>query len=179
MTAIKLHNNPRKWIIFREAEGQGLVEGWGNRRLAHNNALTSILYEHYDSTGAEPPEAGYRPTEYKKSEITGKLSHYRDGDWVVTKTDVFVPDIPLPSLFDEVVICQCIYDPIEPKWKSFKQDRSIASLDSFGGDREAYNKFLLSDEADKYEIRFNANEPLTQEQVAKLKDEARAKLVTV
>lgn len=173
---IKLHNNPHRWVIFREAEGQGLVEGWGNRKFAHSDALTFILDEHYDSTGAEPPEAGYRLSEYK-AETGDRLTHYRKGDWVVVKTEVFVPNIPIGNEFDEIAVCYCAYDPIKPKWRAFNS-RSIASLDSFGGDREAYNKFLVSDSADNYEIRFNANEPLTQEQVSKLKEEARTNLVT-
>jgi hypothetical protein len=173
----KLHNNPHKWVIFREAEGQSLAGDWKERKLAHSNLLTFIVAEHYDSTGSEPPEAGYRPTEYR-SATSEHVAQYRKGDWVVVRTEVFVPNIPIGNEFDEIVVCYCVYDPIEPKWKSFKQDKSIASLDSFGGDREAYNKFLLSDEVDNYEIRFNANERLSDEQVAKLKDEARANLVT-
>lgn len=163
-----------RWTVFLAGDDE---HGWEERKFAHTNAFTNILGTHYDCTGGEPPEVGYRISDYK-SEDGEKSTHYRKGDWVVNRVEVFVPDLPIASIYDEIAICQCVYDPIEPKWKAFK-GKSIASLDSFGGDREAYNKFLLSDSADQYEIRFKANEPLTQEQIAKLKDEARASLVTV
>lgn len=145
-----MHNNPSRWVLFREARGQGDVKGWENRKFAHSNALTFILAEHYDCTGSEPPEVGYRPSEYKSEDGKGS-THYRDGDWVVTKVDVFVPDIPVGNIYDEIVVCSCEYDPITPEWKAF--GKRIVSLDSFGGDREAYNKFIASDEANDYDIQ--------------------------
>lgn len=161
-------------IMFLAASGE---QGWEERKFAHTNAFTNILCTHYDCTGEEPPEAGYRISEYK-SENGESSTHYRTGDWVVTNTDVFVPDLPIPAIYDEIAVCSCVYDPIEPKWKAF--GKGIVSFDSFGcEDLEAYYKFITSDEADKYEIRFDAGTPLTEKEVQELKNKAKLYLEPV
>ena len=137
----------KRLVMFLAA---GDEHGWEERKFSHTNSLTNILCTHYDCTGSEPPEVGYRPSEYKSEDGKGS-THYRDGDWVVTKVDVFVPDIPVGNIYDEIVVCSCEYDPITPEWKAF--GKRIVSLDSFGGDREAYNKFIASDEAKDYDIQ--------------------------
>ena len=96
----------------------GDEHGWEDRKFAHTNALTNILCTHYDCTGSELPEVGYRPSEHNNEHGNGS-THYRDGDWEVSKVDVFTPDIPVGNIYDEIVVCSCVYKPIEPKWKAF------------------------------------------------------------
>lgn len=99
----------------------GNEQGWETRKFAHTNALTNILCTHYDCTDSKPPEVGYRPSEQNNEDGKGS-THYRDGDWVVTKVDIFTPDITMTNIYDEIVVCSCEYSPITQKWKAFSKE---------------------------------------------------------
>ncbi|MCM0589744.1 MAG: hypothetical protein ACSI46_28645 [Gloeotrichia echinulata DVL01] len=134
----------RKWIVFRAEKNQ---PGWKERRFQHTQSLTKILAEHFDSSDNPTPEPGYRPLEFIRVEqlananFPGEKTHYRKSDWVVSRVETYTPDVPMGE-FDMIVICHCKYSPIKADLKPMPE-REI-SPDSFGGDTEAYERWLQS-----------------------------------
>jgi hypothetical protein len=126
-------NKTHKYIIFRAHWNE--QKGW--RTFTGSRSLTGILEEHFDSSGRPIPEVGDRTTEGKKDD--NGMNYSRWGDWVVDRVESYLPDLPVGQEFTEVVICYCKYDPIEPVW--VEQGKSIVSVASFGGDREAFEKW--------------------------------------
>lgn len=132
----------RKYIIFRAEKRE---PGWKERKLQHTQGLTRILAEHFDSSDQPIPEPGYRPTEFIRVDSLhnpdehGYSTHYRHGDWEVTRVETYTPDVPMGE-FDMVVMCYCKYSPINASLKPMP-DRQV-SVDSFGGDKEAYEQWL-------------------------------------
>jgi hypothetical protein len=135
----------RKYIIF-QAEKQDKT-GWRNRKLQHTQALTWILAEHWDSSEKPIPEPGYRPTEFIRVDALhnsaehGYSTHYRPGDWEVTRVETYSSDLPIGE-FERVVICYCKYNPINAPLKPMPARQ--VSVDSFGGDQAAYEQWLAS-----------------------------------
>jgi hypothetical protein len=135
----------RKYIIF-QAEKKDKTD-WRNRKLQHTQALTWILAEHWDSSDKPIPEPGYRPTEFIRvdalhnPEEHGYSTHYRTGDWEVTRVETYTPDMPMGE-YDMVVICHCKYNPINAPLKPMPERQ--VSVNSFGGDKEAYGQWLES-----------------------------------
>lgn len=133
-----------KYIIF---QAEPSAEGWENRKLQHTLALTRILTEHWDSSDKQIPEPGYRPTEFIRVEALhdpkqhAHNTHYRKGDWEVTRVETYTPDLPMGE-YDMVVICYCKYNPINAPLKPMPERQ--VSVDSFGGDQEAYKQWLES-----------------------------------
>lgn len=133
-----------KYIIF-QAEGED--PNWKERKLQHSQALTWIISEHWDSSNKPIPEPGYRPTEFIRVDALHDPSqhahstHYRQGEWEVTRVETYAPDNQLGK-FDMIVICYCQYNPINAPLKPMPE--RIVSLDSFGGDKEAYERWLAS-----------------------------------
>lgn len=140
-----------RYIIWRANWGE--KQGW--RTFSGSRSLTGILQENFFSSG-NTPEVGDRLTEGKKDE-DGR-SYSRWGDWVVDarravfdhRVESYLPDMPVGQEFTEVVICWCKYDPIEPEW--VPQSKSIVSVESFGGDRDAFEKWK-SENADNLRYR--------------------------
>ena len=97
-----------KYIIFRAEKNQ---PGWKERKLQHTKGLTRILAEHFDSSDGPIPEPGYRLLDFKCNE-NGSSSHYRTGDWQVTKVETY-PSSDSDSEFGLVVICYCQFVPVE------------------------------------------------------------------
>ncbi|MGK7905480.1 MAG: hypothetical protein AB4352_29560 [Hormoscilla sp.] len=134
----------RKYMIFR---AQKREPGWEKRKLEHTQGLTRILAEHFDSSDRPIPEPGYRPTEFVKVDSLhdpnkyGESTHYRSGDWEVVRVETYTPDLPMGE-FDMVVICYCQYNPINAPLKPMPERQ--VSLDSFGGNKEAYARWLES-----------------------------------
>jgi hypothetical protein len=134
----------RKWIIFRAEKRQ---PGWENRKLAHTGSLTKTLAEYLDCSDQGLPEPGYRPTEYIRVEqfvdpaYPGASTHYRAGDWEVTRVETYTPDVPTGE-FDIIAVCYCKYNPINTSLKPMPERQ--VSLDSFGGDNEAYEHWLAA-----------------------------------
>ena len=134
----------RKYIIFMAEDGQ---PNWEERKLQHTGGCTDILTEYYDSSDS-PIAIGYRPTEYKQEpefvdpQFSGATTHQRRGEWEVQRIESYVPDLPLGTNFNEIVICYCIYNPIESPWTL--QSKPAISIESFGGDREALDRYTES-----------------------------------
>ena len=135
----------RKWIIFRADKRQ---PNWKERKFQHSGSLTNILAEHFDSSGREIPEPGYRPPEFIRVEdaidpqFPAAKTHYRKSDWEVVRVETYTPDIPVGTDFGMIVICTCQYNPIDAPLKPMPE-RQI-SVDSFGGDALAYQGYLVT-----------------------------------
>lgn len=134
----------RKYIIFRAEKRE---PGWKERKLQHTQGLTRILAEQFDSSERPLPEPGYRPPEFVRVDALhdpnhhGTSTHYRAGDWEVTRVETYTPELPMGE-FDMIVICYCQYSPIDADLKSMPQRQ--VSLDSFGGDQAAYEQWLAT-----------------------------------
>jgi hypothetical protein len=132
----------RKWIIFRAEKRQ---PGWEDRKYAHTGSLTKVLCEHFDCSDQAIPEPGYRPKEFVPVEQFADANypeastHYRVGDWEVSRVETYTPDVPMGE-FDMVVVCYCKYAPVNAPLKPMPE-RQITS-DSFGGDNVAYEQWL-------------------------------------
>lgn len=136
----------RKYIVFR---AEGRQPGWEERMLSHTHSLTRILAEYFDSSDRPIPQPGYRPTEFVRIEAEhepnshGWSTHYKTGDWEVSRVETYTSDAEGGSSeFGIVVICYCRYNPIDAQLKPMP-DRQV-SIDSFSGDREAYELWLES-----------------------------------
>ena len=136
----------RKLIMFRPEKGQPGYKVLGN-----------TMREYYYGSNSPSPEPGYRPSEYTQMpdainpDRPGSSTHYREGDWVVTKTEEFSADLPFGT-YDMIVVCLCEYDPIEPKWQAF--DKSTVSVDSFGcKDKfEAWKESQTPEQLSRYNV---------------------------
>jgi hypothetical protein len=132
----------RKYIIFRAEKRQ---PGWKDRKYAHTGSLTKTLCEHFDCTDKAIPEPGYRPKEFVRVDqfvdpsYPKASTHYRTGDWEVSRVETYTPELPMGE-FDMVVICYCKYAPINAPLKPMPERQ--VSVDSFGGDRAAYEQWL-------------------------------------
>lgn len=131
------------------------IEDWEIHRTTREstrdkNSGTSILQENWDYSGKGDPQPGDRISDHKSDE-TGQ-GWTRRGDWVIDRVESYPANIPGLQEFSEVLICTCKYDPIESEWRS--NGKGIVSLDSFGGDVDAFKSWLKSDAANdpKYEI---------------------------
>ncbi|MFN6514934.1 MAG: hypothetical protein RMY29_010570 [Nostoc sp. CreGUA01] len=133
-----------KYIIF-QAEGED--PHWQERKLQHSQALTWIISEHWDSSDKEIPEPGYRPPEFIRvnqfadPNYPKSSTHYRKGDWEVVRVETYTPDVPMGK-YDMIVICYCKYNPINAPLKPMPERQ--VSVDSFGGDQQAYEQWLES-----------------------------------
>jgi hypothetical protein len=136
----------RKYIIFQADKRQ---PGWKDRKLQHTQALTWIIQENWDSSDKPIPEVGDRPIEFVRVEQLhdrerhGYSTHYRQSDWEVVRVETYDHEVGRPyAEYDTIVICYCQYSPINAPLKPMP-DRQV-SLDSFGGDKEAYDRWLES-----------------------------------
>lgn len=126
--------------------------GWENR-LDPTGGLTDYLTEHRDFSGkTRIPKIGYRFPEFVRDESAATpenigSTHYRKGDWVVTQVERYPAGSPDCSC-KEIVVCYCIFEPIKTELKPL--GKPTVSVDSFGGDVEAYRKFLESEDAKKF-----------------------------
>lgn len=104
-----------KYIIFKTESAS--EEGWETRKLAHTQALTNIIAEHYDASDTPLPKIGYRIRDYYQiesfidQEFPHSSTHSRIGDWEVTKVEEYMPNLSNNEL-ESIVICYCKYTPI-------------------------------------------------------------------
>jgi len=140
----------RKWIVFR---GDKRQPGWEKRKFQYTQSLTKILAEYFDSSDGPIPEVGHRPPEFVRVETEHDpdrhrySTHYRTGDWEVARVETYTPDIPIGE-FDMVVICYCQYCPIDAPLKPMPERQ--VSVDSFRGNKEAYQRWLESQKGKEY-----------------------------
>ncbi len=135
----------RKYVIFQAEKGE--KTDWRNRKLQHTQALTWILQENWDSSEKPIPKPGDRPKEFVRVEEAydpathAHSTHYKTGDWEVSRVETYTPDIPMGQ-YDMVVICYCKYNPINAPLKPMPERQ--VSVASFGGNKEAYEQWLES-----------------------------------
>jgi len=131
------------YIIFQADHS---AHDWEKRKLAHSNACTRILAEHYYG-GANTPKVGERVPEfvqlkeYIDPEFPCSTTHYKTGDWEVTHIEEYTPEIPI-SQYTSIFICRCKYSPIDAPLKPIPP--RIINIDSFSGDKKAYDEYMQS-----------------------------------
>jgi hypothetical protein len=107
-------------------------------RLDPTGGLTDYLTEHRDFSGrGKIPKPGYRFPDFLRIESAATpdnigSTHYRKGDWVVTRVERYPAGSPDCSC-KEIVVCYCQFDPIEAELVALAEP--TVSINSFGGDR--------------------------------------------
>ncbi|MFM6201833.1 MAG: hypothetical protein ACKPE1_22310, partial [Dolichospermum sp.] len=95
---MELNNKNQKTLqdIFENpVADKGQLENWERMLLSHTGACTDILAEHYDGSKKPIPEPGYRLKEFSQieeyvdPEFPGASTHYRIGDWEVSKVEEY------------------------------------------------------------------------------------------
>jgi hypothetical protein len=130
------------YILFM-AEGED--PDWRERKLQQSGSLTWIIAEHWDSSGKALPEPGYRPSVFVKVDDSDPLrgkTHSKIGDWEVVRVESYSPDLP-NGKYDTIAICYCKYSPIDAPLQPMPERQ--VSIDSFGRDKEAYQRWLESE----------------------------------
>jgi hypothetical protein len=132
-----------KYIIYRTDKAN--APGWKERTLSHTGAGTSILAEHFDASNGAMPKVGDRLTEFHRvagfedTTFPNASTHYRDGDWQVTRVEEYTPEIPLGD-YDSIVICYCQYIPVNSPLQPLPPIQ--VSVASFGDDETARQTWL-------------------------------------
>ena len=117
--------------------------GWENR-LDPTGGLTDYLTEHRDFSGkGKIPKVGYRFPVFLRDENSATpdnigSTHYRKGDWVVTRVERY-PAGETNCSCNEIAVCYCSFQPIEAELVVLEE--ATVSVDSFGGDRETYERW--------------------------------------
>lgn len=106
---------------------------------------SDILTQTVDYSDGEPPNVGDRPLEYQDG---GHLeaSSTRFSPWRVSRVEEYVANTGMEE-FSEVVVAYCEYSPLpeeENPWQ--KSILGKVSVDSFGGDAEAFEEWKRSQE---------------------------------
>ena len=114
---------PETWIVYKTETMS--ASGWEERQLLPFGSITDILCEEWDSSG-QLPTVGSRIRQYAAIEDPegGGITHGRDGDWVVTRTQQF-------SSFDteeRILVCYCSYQPIEANWEKLQRGAPVAEM---------------------------------------------------
>jgi hypothetical protein len=150
--------------ILKYRQTVGADRGSCFYRIANVGSVPSLIKtiaEHYCSSGKPAPELGDRLTEtYCSSgkpapELGDRLTEtipenrdsFRDSGWEVIRVERYSSEINPPhgNEFDEIYICYCAYKPLSSQDQWTKQSHRLpVSVDSFGGDREAYDEWLQS-----------------------------------
>ena len=109
------------WIVFKANNMNS--PGWEERQLMPSGNLTDILWENWDYSG-QLPQVGDRIRDYACIDTatqTDRLTHGRDGDWVVDRIEQF-------SSFESdrrIAICYCCYQPIAPEWQPLERGTAL------------------------------------------------------
>lgn len=104
------------------------------------SSLTKRIAEYYDCSGRPVPPIGYRLTET----VPEDRDSFRDNGWEVIRVCEYPATDP-ESEFDSICICYCAYKPLNPEdeWTK-KAHRLPVSIDSFGGDKAAFDRWQES-----------------------------------
>lgn len=116
-----MNNRTETWIIYKTETID--APDWEKRQLMPSGSITDILGENWDFS-ATLPEVGDRLRDYLQDNNTGKVTHGKDGDWVVTRIHQF------SSLETEmrIVVCYCQFQPIERQWKPLQRGRPVDEI---------------------------------------------------
>ncbi|WP_204102619.1 MULTISPECIES: hypothetical protein [Spirulina sp. CCY15215] len=120
-----------KYIIFKTDSAS--ARGWEERSMSHTGALTDIIAEHYDSSNAPLPEAGYRLREYHRIErfaseqFPDASTHSRVGDWEVVRVESYFPEI-LGGHFEVIAVCYCRYSPVKTPLEPLPDIQSTSDM---------------------------------------------------
>ncbi|BAZ13784.1 hypothetical protein NIES4071_56240 [Calothrix sp. NIES-4071] len=110
---------------------------------------TRILQDSYDFRPVHKRQVKIGERLTVSATIGGKVkARTIPTDWVVTETETYEPKNDIPG-FREIVIAYCEQVPLslDEFRKAIYETGVVVSLDSFGGDEEAYQKYLKSSKA--------------------------------
>lgn len=139
-------------IIYMAKSGEDKITLSGGMLTQDRN--TRILRDSYD----------YRPIHKRKVEVGERLmcSAVVAGqtlqtrrtiptDWVVSEVETYEATVDIPE-FREVVIAYCERKPLSlEEFRDAISDNNVkVSIDSFGGDEEAYRRFLDNEKVKEY-----------------------------
>lgn len=124
------------WIIWVAEPEQ---PGWENRKLPMGG-LTDILDEQWDYTSSGAiPQVGDRlrqflqVEEFIDSKFPGSSTHVRNGDWVVSRVEEYLPSGDERSK-KAIILCYCRFDPVisplEPLSRATPSERELESISS-------------------------------------------------
>ncbi|MGB3559562.1 MAG: hypothetical protein WBD58_18100 [Geitlerinemataceae cyanobacterium] len=140
----------RRKIFFYPVPGQTDRTYWKSGIHACSDRSTTLLLAEYsDSSGKAVPSEGYRLSEYKRDPASstfnhgGATTHFRKSPWVVVSVEEYVANVEGMQKYSEVAICYCDYLPLpeeENPW--IEMQRSMLSLNSFAGDKQAFEAFV-------------------------------------
>ncbi len=153
----------KRKIFFYPAPGQSSQAHWRSGvHACSDRSSTMLLAEYSDYSGKSSPQEGDRIREYKR-DVEGSTfdhgrstTHYRKSPWIVSSIEEYVANVDGLQKYTEVIFCYCDYQPLtdlENPWVEMNQ--SIVSPDSFGGDVQAFDRFvngLSPEEAAQYQI---------------------------
>ncbi len=139
-------------IIYMAAVGEEMLTLPGG--LATNGRCTRILRDSYDPhSNPKPPEIGTRLMvgHSFRTKNGQRVAREIPTDWVVSRVEVHETTEDDP-VFRAVILAFCNQVPLSlEEFKEWVYDNEIKiSLDSFGGDFEAYQQFLRRNEATEY-----------------------------
>ncbi|MFL9458897.1 hypothetical protein AB0758_48945 [Tolypothrix bouteillei VB521301_2] len=127
-------------IYMTKTEGESVsISG----DLLTNGRITRILQESYDFRPIHKRRVEIGERLRVSASIPGKLAARTiPTDWVVTSTETYEPKDNIPG-FREVVVAYCEQIPLslEEFRKAVYDSGVTVSLDSFGGDEQAYQQF--------------------------------------
>ena len=124
------------WIIF-VAEPE--EPGWENRKLPMGG-LTDILDEQWDYTSSgATPQVGDRLRQFLQVEefidpkFPGSSTHVRDGDWLVSRIEEYLPSGGESSK-KAIILCYCRFEPatspLEPLSRATPSQRELVGFNS-------------------------------------------------
>jgi hypothetical protein len=133
-------------VYMTKHEGQSItIDG----NLLTTGRCTRILQDSYD----------FRPVHKRQVKIGERLTvsatvggglkaRTIPTDWVVTEAETYEPKSDIPG-FREIIIAYCEQIPLslDEFRKAIYDSGVVVTLDSFGGDEEAYQKYLQSSKA--------------------------------
>jgi hypothetical protein len=134
-----------KWIIFQADGGQ---PGWETRK-SPVGGLTGFLKEYFDFSDRPIPEPGYRFAQFIQVpefiDPARPLSktHYREGDWEVTRVECY--HATDSAKYDEIVVCYCKFSPVTNP-VLHPMPKAKVTAESFGSE-EAYQAWKQSHES--------------------------------
>lgn len=135
-------------VIFK-AKGLNAPE-WEGRTLQPSGALTDILSQHFDYSIKPAPGPGYRLLEFKHDpesatfDHQGSATHHRESPWRVARVDEYVGNTGQEEMA-ELLIAYCDYAPLPEEENPWVEMAPAGiSLDSFGGDVEAFEAWKKS-----------------------------------